>query len=77
MADNYKITQYSVSTILGYVENSQIAIPEIQRPFVWKGQEVRDLIDSLYEGYPIGYLYGRILRSESADLVKAERKKSS
>ena len=56
MSDNYKITQYSVSTILGYVENSQIAIPEIQRPFVWKGQEVRDLIDSLYEGYPIGYL---------------------
>lgn len=56
MADNYKITQYSVSTILGYVENSQIAIPEIQRPFVWKGQEIRDLIDSLYEGYPIGYL---------------------
>lgn len=56
MADNYKITQYSVNTILGYVENAQIAIPEIQRPFVWKGQEVRDLIDSLYEGYPIGYL---------------------
>lgn len=56
MADNYKITQYSVSTILGYVESAQIAIPEIQRPFVWKGQEVRALIDSLYEGYPIGYL---------------------
>ena len=49
-ADNYKITQYSVSSILGYVENSQIAIPEIQRPFVWKGEEVRALIDSLYEG---------------------------
>lgn len=56
MADNYRITQYSVSAILGYVEHSQIAIPEIQRPFVWKGQEVRALIDSLYEGYPIGYL---------------------
>lgn len=55
-ADNYKITQYSVSSILGYVGNSQIAIPEIQRPFVWKGEEVRALIDSLYEGYPIGYL---------------------
>lgn len=55
-ADNYKITQYSVSSILGYVENSQIAIPEIQRPFVWKGEEVRALIDSLYEGYPVGYL---------------------
>ncbi|MEE1228813.1 MAG: DUF262 domain-containing protein [Lachnospiraceae bacterium] len=54
--DNYKITQYTINDILNYVENSQIAIPEIQRPFVWKGKEVRDLIDSLYEGYPIGYL---------------------
>lgn len=56
MADNYKITQYSVSSILNNVMNSQIAIPEMQRPFVWKGKEVKDLIDSLYEGYPIGYL---------------------
>ena len=55
-SDNYKITQYSVSSILNYVENSQIAIPEIQRPFVWKGEEVRALIDSLYEGYPIEYV---------------------
>jgi len=54
--DNYKITQYSVNSILGFVESSQIAIPEIQRPFVWKEKEVKDLIDSLYEGYPIGYL---------------------
>ena len=54
--DNYKITQYTINDILNYVENSQIAIPEIQRPFVWKVKEVRDLIDSLYEGYPIGYL---------------------
>ena len=54
--DNYKITQYSVNTILGFVESSQIAIPEIQRPFVWKPKEVKDLIDSLYQGYPIGYL---------------------
>ena len=54
--DNYKITQYSVNSILGFVENSQIAIPEIQRPFVWKPKEVKDLIDSLYQGYPIGYL---------------------
>ncbi|MBQ9155703.1 MAG: DUF262 domain-containing protein [Eubacterium sp.] len=56
MADNYKITQYSVNSILNNVESGQIAIPELQRPFVWKGTEVRDLIDSLYEGYPIGYL---------------------
>lgn len=54
--DNYKITHYSISNILNYVQDDQIAIPEIQRPFVWKGKEVCALIDSLYEGYPIGYL---------------------
>ena len=54
--DNYKITHYNISNILNYVQEDQIAIPEIQRPFVWKGKEVCALIDSLYEGYPIGYL---------------------
>ena len=56
MADKYSVTQYSVSTILGYIEAGDIAIPEIQRPFVWKGRQVRDFIDSLYHGYPTGYL---------------------
>lgn len=54
--DKYSVTQYSVSSILGYIEAGDIAIPEIQRPFVWKGKQVRDLIDSLYNGYPTGYL---------------------
>ena len=44
--EKYSVTQYSVSTILGYIEAGDIAIPEIQRPFVWKGKHVRDLIDS-------------------------------
>ena len=43
--EKYSVTQYSVSTILGYIEAGDIAIPEIQRPFVWKGKHVRDLID--------------------------------
>lgn len=54
--DKYTVTQYSVSSVLGYIEAGDIAIPEIQRPFVWKGRQVRDLIDSLYNGYPTGYL---------------------
>ncbi|MCI5596425.1 MAG: DUF262 domain-containing protein [Lachnospiraceae bacterium] len=54
--ENYKLTQYSINTILNDVETSQIAIPQLQRPFVWKGKQVKELIDSLYQGYPIGYL---------------------
>lgn len=52
----YTVTNYSVSSILGWIQSGEIAIPEIQRPFVWKPAKVRDLIDSLYWGYPIGYL---------------------
>ena len=55
-SDKYTVTQYSVGTLLGYIKGGDIAIPEIQRPFVWKPSKVRDLIDSLYNGYPTGYL---------------------
>ena len=54
--DKYSVTQFSVNVILGNIESGEIAIPEIQRPFVWKPRQVRDLIDSLYSGYPTGYL---------------------
>lgn len=53
---NYDINKYSVASILNLVKMGGIAIPEIQRPFVWKPRQIRDLIDSLYKGYPVGYL---------------------
>ncbi|WP_448480585.1 GmrSD restriction endonuclease domain-containing protein [Pseudoxanthomonas mexicana] len=33
-----------------------MAVPELQRPFVWPNVNVRDLFDSLYRGYPVGFL---------------------
>lgn len=52
----FEVNNVSISTLLGYVNDGTIAIPEIQRPFVWKSIQVRDLIDSLYQGYPVGYI---------------------
>lgn len=52
----YTVNQHQISTFLAYVKDGQIAIPEVQRPFVWDSTKVRDLIDSLYKGYPIGYV---------------------
>lgn len=52
----YSVNQHPIQTILTWIEAGEIAIPEIQRPFVWSAAKVRDLIDSLYSGYPIGYL---------------------
>ena len=52
----YSVNQQLISTLLSWVQSGDVAIPEIQRPFVWKSTKVRDLMDSLYKGYPIGYI---------------------
>jgi hypothetical protein len=52
----YSVNQHPIETILSWVKSGEIAIPEIQRPFVWDATKVRDLMDSLYQGFPIGYL---------------------
>ena len=52
----YAVNQYLIETLLNWVKSGEIAIPEIQRPFVWDGAKVRDLMDSLYQGYPVGYV---------------------
>lgn len=54
--EKFTLMQYSVSAILGLIDAEDFVIPEIQRPFVWKRSQVRDLIDSLYNGYPTGYI---------------------
>ena len=56
MAEKYNASNIAVEQVLNYIKSTEIAIPEIQRPFVWKPSQVRDLIDSLYTGYPTGYL---------------------
>ncbi len=52
----YSVNQRSVDMLLHYIKDGEIVIPEIQRPFVWKSVKVRDLMDSLYQGFPIGYI---------------------
>lgn len=54
--DKYTVTNIKVGNLLSDAQVGNIAIPEIQRPFVWKKAKVRDLIDSLYKNYPVGYI---------------------
>ncbi|CEQ06452.1 DUF262 domain-containing protein [Paeniclostridium sordellii] len=56
MSNKYEVNNSSVESILAWIKQGEIAIPEIQRPFVWDASKVRDLIDSLYKGYPVGYI---------------------
>lgn len=55
-SQKYSVNQHLIETILSWVKSGEIAIPEIQRPFVWDASKVRDLMDSLYRGFPVGYI---------------------
>lgn len=55
-AQKYSVNQQLVETLLSWVKSGEIAIPEIQRPFVWTPTKVRNLMDSLYQGFPVGYI---------------------
>lgn len=52
----FDVYSTSVQNIISWIKSGEIAIPEIQRPFVWDSTKVRDLLDSLYKGFPIGYI---------------------
>lgn len=52
----FDVYSTSVENIIGWIKSGEIAIPEIQRPFVWDATKVRDLLDSLYKGFPVGYI---------------------
>lgn len=53
---HYSVNNYTVNTLLSNIKAGNIAIPEMQRPFVWNSTKVRDLMDSLYKGFPVGYI---------------------
>jgi len=52
----FKKVDYTVSKLLEDIEMGIIGLPDIQRPFVWNTTKVRDLFDSMYRGFPVGYL---------------------
>lgn len=52
----FKKVEYHLGTLVNSIDTGEIGLPDIQRPFVWKNLKVRDLFDSMYRGYPVGYL---------------------
>jgi hypothetical protein len=55
MATLFKEVNYNLTTLIQQIDLGVIGLPDIQRPFVWKDTKVRDLFDSMYKGYPVGY----------------------
>lgn len=44
----------TVEELVSKIERGELRLPEMQRRYVWRSTRVRDLLDSLYRGYPSG-----------------------
>lgn len=69
---------YDLSKLMEYIALGEIGLPDIQRPFVWKNAKVRDLFDSMYRGYPVGYFlfWQNGLAADSRTIGAEEKQKS-
>lgn len=68
MSRKYEVDKISIQHLLEYIGQGRITMPEIQRPFVWSSSKVRDLIDSISRGFPVGY----IITSEDPEMMQKD-----
>jgi Protein of unknown function DUF262 len=52
----FRDTTYSTYGLIESIKRGAVALPDIQQPFVWSASKVRDLLDSMYKEFPVGYL---------------------
>ncbi len=56
MSDIYKPVDWTVDQLVQGISTGVLRLPDLQRPFLWPATKVRDLLDSMYRGYPVGEL---------------------
>ncbi|AVM63983.1 hypothetical protein C3V38_05770 [Dietzia sp. oral taxon 368] len=56
MAETFGHHPWTVQDLVAGVSSGRVRLPDIQRPFVWGNSKVRDLVDSMYRGFPVGQL---------------------
>ncbi|RYZ15417.1 MAG: DUF262 domain-containing protein, partial [Myxococcaceae bacterium] len=52
----FTTTSFPLSLLVENIDRGEIGLPDLQRPYVWGANKVRDLLDSMYRGFPVGYL---------------------
>ena len=52
----FELGQRSIASLMSDIERDVIALPDLQRPFVWEDTGARQLLDSLFVGFPVGTL---------------------
>ncbi len=78
MATQFKKVDYTLQGLIEQIELGIIGLPELQRPFVWKDTKVRNLFDSMYKGFPVGYfLFWANANIENTKSIGTESKQKS
>lgn len=58
-------SEYEIQTLVQMADSGTLGLPDLQRGFVWKSSKVRDLLDSMIKGYPIGFIM--LWKSQNTD----------
>jgi len=70
----FETGQRSIASLTSDIEREVIALPDLQRPFVWEDTKVWDLLDSLFVGFPVGTLvFWHTSNDKDARALGAER----
>ena len=78
VSDLFKPVPWTVQNLVAAVQSGALRLPDIQRPFVWERVKVRDFVDSLYRGYPVGELmFWRSPGDEDAHAIGVDAKTQS
>ncbi len=79
MSNIYKPVDWSIQQLVDAVKAGTLTLPDLQRPFVWHPSKVRDLMDSLYRGYPVGELmfWNRPSEGKSGAIGVSEKSQDS
>lgn len=74
LEDKFVDTQATLNFLAELVYSGELALPEMQRPFVWSNTDVRDLFDSLFRGYPVGSIMTWRTRTDDAKVIGTNQK---
>jgi hypothetical protein len=70
----FELAQRSIASLMSDIERDVIALPDLQRPFVWEDTGARQLLDSLFLGFPVGTLvFWQTSDEKDARALAAER----
>ena len=70
----FELGQRSIASLMSDIEREVIALPDLQRPFVWEDTGARQLLDSLFVGFPVGTLvFWQTSNDKDARALGAER----